>query len=72
MKYCFSSIHKEKEIKPFLSVEIHSHCSPQILHQVLVSPSQERHRTIGVSPEEGHKDDGRAEHLCYEDKMRVL
>ena len=35
-------------------------------------PVQERQRSVGEGPEEGHKDDRGQEHLPYEDRLREL
>jgi len=43
--------------------------SPRVLHPDVESSVQERHRPVGVHPEEGHKNDPK-EHFSYKDRLR--
>jgi len=43
-----------------------------VLHAALEPSAQERHEAIGVSPEEGHENDPRLEHLSYKGRLREL
>ena len=45
---------------------------PGVLHPDVESTVQERHRPVGVCPEEGHKIIQGMEHLFYKNRMREL
>jgi len=45
---------------------------PGVLCSALESSAQERHRPVGVGPEEGHKDNQKVEYLFYEEKLQKL
>jgi len=45
---------------------------PGVLCPALEPSAQEGHGPVGLGPEEGHKNDPRAGHLCCEERLREL